>query len=154
MTAHILPKTNPEKRTLNKQTSRKYSYLHRVTESELDFLGHVNNKTYLAWMEMVAWEHAKAVGISHELQKQLNRIMAVYENCMQYKASCYLGDELEISTWIGEPQGCCLRPRYFEIVRLKDHKTVFTATATYVCIDMQTHKPRRIPPEFSVPYFA
>jgi len=101
---------------------------------------------------MVAWEHAKSVGISHELQKQLNRIMAVYENCMQYKASCYLGDRLEIKTWIGEQEGCCLRKRFFEITRLQDEKIVFEATATYVCIDLQQHKPKRIPAEFTTPY--
>lgn len=131
-----------------------FTVKHTVNEAELDFLGHVNNKTYLAWMERVAWEHAKSVGISHAMQKKLNRIMAVYENTMQYRASCYLGDRLEIKTWIGKPQGCCLRPRYFEIRRLDDDKVVFTAKATYVCIDMQQHKPRRIPEEFTAPYFA
>lgn len=130
-----------------------FTFQHQVQADELDFLGHVNNKTYLAWMEMVAWEHAKAVGISYDLQKQLNRIMAVYENHMQYKASCYLGDVLQIKTWIGKPQGCCLRARLFEIVRLADNKTVFTAKATYVCIDLKNHKPKPIPKEFTDPYF-
>ncbi len=129
-----------------------FSYVHQVTEDELDFLGHVNNKNYLTWMEIVAWKHAKSVGITHKIQKQLNRIMAVYENCMQYKASCYLGDRLEIKTWIGEQEGCCLRKRFFEITRLQDQKIVFEATATYVCIDLVKHKARRIPPEFIAPY--
>jgi acyl-CoA thioester hydrolase len=130
-----------------------FIYPHTVTEDELDFLGHVNNKTYLAWMEKVAWAHAKSVGISHEKQRELNRIMAVYENCMQYLASCYLGDELLIATWIGETKGYCLRDRGFQIVRKSDEKTVFTATTTYVCIDLQNHKPKRIPKAFIEPYF-
>lgn len=129
-----------------------FIFEHTVTQDELDFLGHVNNKSYLAWMEMVAWEHAKSVGINQGLQKKLNRILAVYENCMQYQASCYLGDELMIATWIGEQQGCCRRKRHFQIIRKLDGKTVFTAEATYVCIDLMEHKPKRIPQEFIKPY--
>ncbi|MEA3405114.1 MAG: acyl-CoA thioesterase [Pseudomonadota bacterium] len=129
-----------------------FIYQHTVTQDELDFLGHVNNKTYLAWMEQVAWEHSKSVGITHDTQKQLNRIMAVYENTMKYHASCYLGDELLVGAWIGEQKGCCLRERHFQIIRKSDQKTVFTATVTYVCIDLTRHKPKPIPKAFIDPY--
>lgn len=135
------------------KTSKKFCYSHTVTQDELDFLGHVNNKTYLHWMEMVAWEHAKSVGISHELQRKLNRIMAVYDNYMQYHASCYLNDELQILTWIETPIDCCRRKRFFEVIRKTDNKKVFSATSTYVCIDLKSHKARRVPKEFSLPYF-
>ena len=65
---------------INWQYPNPFIYEHTVVENELDFLGHVNNKTYLNWMEQVAWAHAKSVGITHEKQRELNRIMAVYEN--------------------------------------------------------------------------
>lgn len=129
-----------------------FVFPHQVTRDELDFLGHVNNKSYLGWIEKVAWEHAKSVGIDHELQKRLNRIMAVHENCMHYHASCYLDDELLIATWVGERIGCCRRKRYFQIIRPNDGKTVFSAEATYVCIDLKQHQPKRIPDEFIEPY--
>ncbi|WP_040728136.1 thioesterase family protein [Thiomicrorhabdus sp. Kp2] len=138
--------------SLNWQYPKPFIFQHTVQQGDLDFLGHVNNKSYLAWMENVAWQHAKSVGISHEKQRELNRIMAVYENCMQYLASCYLGDKLLIATWVGEQQGYCLRKRYFQIIRESDLKTVFTAQATYVCIDLTDHKPKKIPAEFIKPY--
>ncbi|MDX1351909.1 MAG: acyl-CoA thioesterase [Thiomicrorhabdus sp.] len=137
---------------LNWQYPDPFIFNYTVTDDDLDFLGHVNNKSYLAWMEQVAWQHAKSVGITHEKQRQLNRIMAVYENCMQYHASCYLGDELLIATWVGKQKGCCLRQRHFQIIRQSDQKTVFTAQATYVCIDLTDHKPKKIPKEFIQPY--
>ncbi len=140
------------KRQPNWQSPQPFIHPHTVQDDELDFLQHVNNKTYLSWMEQVAWEHAKSVGISHEKQRELNRIMAVYENTMKYHAGCYLGDELLIGTWIGQQKGRCLRERHFQIIRQSDHKTVFTATATYVCIDLTTHKPKPIPKAFITPY--
>jgi len=130
-----------------------YSENYTVNTSDLDFLGHVNNKSYLDWMEKVAWHHAQSVGIDKPLQQQLNRILAVYEHHMHYLGSCYAGDELELRTWIGKQLGCCQRERCFEFVRIKDNKTVFKANSVYVCITLDTHRPKRIPKEFIAPYF-
>jgi len=139
---------------LNSINSKPFIFEHTVQRNELDFLGHVNNKTYLAWMEMVAWKHAQSVGISHDMQTQLNRILAVYENRMQYHAGCYLNDELAIKTWVEPRQGCCKRPRHFEITRKNDQKVVFSATVIYVCISLDNHKPHPVPNEFIEPYFS
>lgn len=132
---------------------KSFNEIYTVKESDLDFLGHVNNKAYLDWMEKVAWHHAQSVGIDKPLQKQLNRILAVYEHKMQYRASCYLGDELSLTTWIGKQIGCCQRERFFEFVRMADGKTVFQAQSLYVCITLDTHKPKKIPKEFIQPYY-
>lgn len=125
-----------------------YSEIYRVQESDLDFLGHVNNKSYLDWMEKIAWAHAQSVGISHDMQKSLNRILAVYEHHMHYLGSCYAGDEIQLTTWVGEQLGCCRRERFYEFVRLKDNKTVFKAESVYVCISLDKHRPKKIPDEF------
>lgn len=125
-----------------------YSEIYTVQEADLDFLGHVNNKSYLDWMEKIAWAHAQSVGISYALQKRLNRILAVYEHRMQYQASCYQGDRIALKTWIGKQIGCCQRERFFEFVRLADNKTVFNAESVYVCISLDTHRPKRMPKAF------
>lgn len=130
-----------------------YSEIYTVKTTDLDFLGHANNKSYLDWMEQIAWHHAQSVGIDKPLQKQLNRILAVHQHSMHYLASCYAGDEIELSTWIGKQIGCCQRERFFEFVRLTDHKTVFKAQSIYVCITLDTHRPKKIPQAFIHPYF-
>jgi len=130
-----------------------YCEIYRVQASDLDFLGHVNNKAYLSWMEQVAWHHAQAVGINQELQRKLNRILAVHEHHMQYQASCYEHDEIELKTWVGQQIGCCQRERFFEFRRLKDQKIVFSAQSLYVCISLDNHKARRIPTAFIDPYW-
>lgn len=129
-----------------------YSEIYSVQAADLDFLGHVNNKTYLDWMEKIAWRHAQSVGIDKPLQQQLNRILAVKEHQMQYLASCYLHDVIELKTWVGKQLGCCQRQRFFEFTRQTDHTLVFSAQSTYVCITLDQHRPRRIPAEFISPY--
>ena len=129
-----------------------YSEIYTVQETDLDFLRHVNNKSYLDWMEKIAWAHAQSVGINTDMQKRLNRILAVYQHQMQYLASCYAGEEIELRTWIGKQIGCCQRERFFEFVRLADNKTVFKAESIYVCISLNTHKPKKIPAEYTELY--
>ena len=86
-------------------TAKVFCQSYVVQAKDLDFLGHANNKSYLDWMEQVAWAHAQSVGISQTLQRRLNRILAVYEHQMQYRASCYEGDEIELRTWVGKTLG-------------------------------------------------
>jgi acyl-CoA thioester hydrolase len=129
-----------------------YQQIYTVHADDLDFLGHVNNKCYLDWMEKIAWAHAQSVGISQTLQRRLNRILAVSEHHLNYQASCYEGDCLTLKTWVGNQVGCCQRERYFEFVREHDQTTVFSARSLYVCISIDQHKARRIPKEFIDPY--
>ncbi|WP_019896126.1 acyl-CoA thioesterase [Hydrogenovibrio halophilus] len=130
----------------------RFSQRHRVATEELDFLGHVNNKQYLSWMETVAWAHANAVGIDADTQKTLNRIMVVHEHRMRYLKECRKNDGLILHTWLGKPIGCCRRERHFAFVRETDGQCVFEATSVYVCIDLTQHRPRPIPAGFIVPY--
>ncbi|QKI88830.1 acyl-CoA thioesterase [Thiomicrorhabdus xiamenensis] len=130
-----------------------YSEIYTVQKSDLDFLGHVNNKSYLDWMEKLAWSHAVSVGIDKPLQRKLNRILAIYEHQMRYLASSYEGDRIALKTWVGKRIGCCQRERFFEFVRLSDNKTVFEANSIYVCITLDSHRPKKIPQEFIDPYF-
>lgn len=137
---------------MNWQYPHPFIHAHTVQVDELDFLEHVNNKTYMAWMEQVAWLHSQSVGINHKTQKELNRIMVIKEHRMSYLAGCYLGDELLIGTWLGEQKGACLRERNYQIIRAADGLSVFTATSEFVCVDLKTLRPKRIPNAFIEPY--
>jgi acyl-CoA thioester hydrolase len=134
------------------QSNARFSQRHRVCAEELDFLGHVNNKQYLTWMERVAWAHANSVGINEATQKACNRILIVHEHTMRFHKECLANDSLILKTWLGQQLGACRRRRHFAFVRTHDDQTVFTATTVYVCIDRQTHRPKPIPDEFIQPY--
>lgn len=140
------------KRQPNWQSPHPFIHAHTVQLDELDFLQHVNNKSYLTWMEQVAWLHSQSVGINHETQKELNRIMVIKEHRMSYHAGGYLGDELLIGTWLGEQKGACLRERHYQIIRVSDGLTLFTATSEFVCVDLKTLRPKPIPKAFIEPY--
>ncbi|KUJ71901.1 thioesterase family protein [Thiomicrospira sp. WB1] len=131
-----------------------FSQPHQVKRDELDFLGHVNNKQYLTWMETLAWAHANAVGINEATQNACNRILIVHEHTMRFHKECLPNNSLILKTWLGQQLGACRRQRHFAFVRTRDDQTVFTATTVYVCIDRLTHRPKPIPNEFIQPYQA
>lgn len=121
---------------------------HIVTEDEIDFLDHVNNQVYLDWMIKISWQHSLAVGIDHDLQQQLGKIMVVKQHELNYHAPAYQNDKLIISTWIGEPEGCCTRKRYYQIIRESDQRKIFSGHTVWVCMDLATKKASQIPSEF------
>lgn len=125
---------------------------HTVTEDEIDFLDHVNNKVYLNWMEHISWQHSLAVGIDESVQRQVGKIMVVRQHELNYRAACHLGDELLIGTWVGEQIGCCQRRRYYQVFRLSDGKEVFFGHTQWACMNLKTHQACKIPPEFITPY--
>ena len=59
------------------------------------------------------------------------------------------GDEIEVATW-PVYNDCRLRiDRRFQIQRKSDGETLLRALLHYVCIDLQTGKAKRMPPEFT-----
>lgn len=128
-------------------------FIHRrvAQAAEIDGYGHVNNAVYVAWLDECAWAHSISHGIGPELCRKLNRGMAVWRTQVHYLRSALEGDEIEIGTWPVRNDNKLRIERRFQIRRARDGETLVRALIHYVCIDLQTGKARRMPPEF-VPY--
>jgi acyl-CoA thioester hydrolase len=125
---------------------------HTVLTPEIDHLNHVNNKVYLEWMEKVSWAHSLAVGIDMALMEQLGKVMVIRQHELNYRAGCYLEDELLIGTWVSAPLSPRRRKRHYQIIRKSDAKTVFTGHTLWICMDLKTHKSCNMPSEFIEAY--
>lgn len=125
---------------------------HTVNKDEIDHLNHVNNKVYLEWMEHISWQHSLSVGITMDVMRDLGKVMVIGQHELNYHAGCYLGDELEIGTWVTPPQSPRRRTRYYQIIRKSDGKTVFTGHTQWVCMDLETHKSTTMPELFITAY--
>lgn len=121
---------------------------HTVSEEDLDFLQHVNNKKYLNWIEWISWQHSLSVGIDQALQQKVGKIMVVKQHELNYHAGCFLDDELLIGTWVGEQIGCCQRKRFYQIFRKSDERLVFSGHTLWACMDLKTYRASAIPDEF------
>ena len=117
---------------------------------DVDHFGHVNNAVYLRWLETAAWAHSASVGLPPEvLAGELRRGMAVRRSEVDYLRAAYAGDRLSVGTWLVRADR--LRAlRRFQIVR--GVGTLIRADLDYVCINLDTGAPTRMPPIMSERY--
>lgn len=119
-----------------------------VQPEDIDGLGHANNAVYVSWLERCAWRHSQSLGLDLAEYRRLDRAMAVLRHEIDYLASAYEGDQLQLATWIVESDQRLKMTRHFELKRPADDLTLLRAQTTFVCIELSTGKPKRMPAEF------
>lgn len=119
-----------------------------VSADDIDGLGHANNAVYVSWLERCAWRHSQSLGLDLTEYRRLDRAMAVVRHEIDYLASAYEGDALQLATWIIESDQRLKMTRHFQLVRPSDACTLLRARTTFVCIELSTGKPKRMPVEF------
>jgi acyl-CoA thioester hydrolase len=123
-----------------------------VAADDIDGLGHANNAVYVTWLERSAWSHSQSLGLGLDEFRRLDRAMAVLRHEIDYLASAYLGDHLQLATWIVESDNRLKVSRAFQLIRPGDGATLLRARTTFVCIELSSGKPKRMPLEFVQTY--
>jgi len=119
----------------------------RVSASAIDRMNHVNNATYLTWLEKAAWEHTAALDLDWQVHQQLNRSFVAHRTELDYLAAAFLEDELEVATWVVGNDGRLTLERGYQIYRPSDGVTIMRAKTRWVCVEIDTGKPKRMPKE-------
>ena len=125
-----------------------------VAADDIDGLGHANNAVYVSWLERSAWRHSQFLGLDLAEYRRLDRAMAVLRHEIDYLASAYEGQQLQMATWIVESDQRLKMDRCFQLIRPADGVTLLRAKTTFVCIELSSGKPKRIPAEFVEGYGA
>jgi acyl-CoA thioester hydrolase len=120
----------------------------QVSSEDIDGLGHANNAVYVSWLERCAWRHSQFLGLDLAEYRRLDRAMAVRRHEIDYLASAYEDQELQMATWIVESDQRLKMDRRFQLIRPADGATLLRAKTTFVCIELSTGKPKRMPVEF------
>lgn len=126
-------------------------HVHRAvaTTDDIDGYGHVNNAVYVRWLDRCAWSHSAALGLPADDCVRDRRGMAVWRTQLNYLAPAFEGDRLDVGTWIVGSDGRLRVARRFQILRPADGRTLLRALIQYVCIDLDSGRPRRMPPSFA-----
>jgi acyl-CoA thioester hydrolase len=119
-----------------------------VQAEDIDGLGHANNAVYVSWLERCAWRHSQFLGLDLVEYRRLDRAMAVLRHEIDYLASAYAGQQLQMATWIVESDQRLKMTRRFQLWRPADASTLLRAKTTFVCIEISSGKPKRMPVEF------
>ncbi len=115
-----------------------------VNSDDIDPMGHVHNLRYLRWAEDAAIQHSTYQGWDLERYQSLNGAWVAREHRVQYQKPAFLGDRLDVLTWIANFRKIRSLRKY-RIMRQNDVLVVGQTDWTYV--GMSTGSPRRVPAE-------
>ena len=80
--------------------------------------------------------------------------MAVIKTRMSYLAATYAGDHLWVGDWLTHNDQRLRATRKFQIIREADQLCVMRAEIDYVCINISSGRPRRMPKDFAAAFVA
>ena len=123
-----------------------------VRATDIDGLNHTNNVVYVDWCQRAAWAHSEALGLNLNAYRDLNRAMVITHSEFDYLRASQEGDEVMAATWIVDWDQKLTMARHFQIVRVADSVTLLRARMRFVCVELTSGRPRRLPPEFIAGY--
>ncbi|MFK7953158.1 MAG: acyl-CoA thioesterase [Ekhidna sp.] len=126
---------------------KSFSKTIRVSPEHLDWNSHVNNITYLQWAVDLSREHWLSE-VSEEIAN--NNFWVVRSHHIEYKKQAFLGDELQIKTFVESVKGP-LSERIVEIRR--DETLIAEVNSSWCFIDLVTQKLKRVPEDIQELFF-
>jgi acyl-CoA thioester hydrolase len=124
-----------------------FSIRKQVGWRDVDMMWHVNNATYLAYIEDVGTQVCEAHGWPMQRMMEEGFGIVARQHRIEYRQPARLGDELEIATWYSDEQRTSAL-RHYTIRRLGDGSLLAQARTRWVWVDMKTGRPIRIPGHF------
>ena len=114
-----------------------------ILAADIDELGHVNNVTYVRWIQEVATAHWQAAAPADD-QKVLAWVVIRHE--IDYKRPAFLHDQVIARTWVGTASRHRFE-RHTELLRARDRKLLARARTIWCPINKQTGKLTGVSPE-------
>ncbi len=108
-----------------------------IEPSDIDQLRHVNNVTYLRWVQDVAVAHWQSVAPAAD-QARLRWVVVRHE--IDYKQAAYLNDGIIARTWVGTASRIRFE-RHTELLRARDRTVLARARTVWCPLDVHTGKP-------------
>jgi acyl-CoA thioester hydrolase len=117
-----------------------------VSSDDIDMLGHASNISFVRWIQDVAMEHSRAMGLGLAEYQGIGAVFVVRRHEVDYLRPARLGEEIELRTWVGLTRAASCE-RHTEIARVTEGEILAEAVTTWAFVDAQTGRPTRIPPD-------
>ena len=108
-----------------------------IEPSDIDQMGHVNNVSYLRWVQDVAVAHWQSVAPAAD---QASLLWVVLRHEIDYKQAAYLNDSIIARTWVGTASRLRFE-RHTELLRASDRSVLARARTVWCPLDAQSGKP-------------
>lgn len=120
-----------------------FEYPITILPIDIDEQEHVNNISYLKWVQEVAIAHWTAVSSKEQRERYL---WVVSRHEIDYLKQAYIGSKLIAKTWVTEPQGA-KSDRFVDIIDMNTNTTIAKVKTTWYLLDFKTKRAKRIDAE-------
>lgn len=114
---------------------------------DIDTAQHVNNATYLNYMEECGIQAARSFGWSMARMQQEGFAIVARQHRVEYRQQAALGDEIAVSTYLSNLRRASAT-RHYRITRVGDGLLIAQAQSLWVFVNLNTGAIMRLPPEF------
>lgn len=109
-----------------------------VEESDIDFMGHVNNASYLRWVQDAVIDHWRAIAPSDAVAQHL---WVALKHEITYRKPTFLGDEVFATVLLEKVQGA---RAFYQTVIKRGEDVLAEVKSSWCCIDASTLRPARL----------
>jgi acyl-CoA thioester hydrolase len=124
-----------------------FRHRRRVEWRDLDSAGHVNNATYLSYIEDCGLQAVASHGWPLARMEAEGLAIVARRHRIEYQQPALLDEELSLTTWLSDARDATF-VRSTLLTRPFDGTLIARARTTHVCVNLETGKPIDIPSAF------
>ena len=115
---------------------------HRVSigidPADIDFMGHVNNASYLKWVQEAVIDHWRALAPAEAVAEHL---WVALKHEITYRKPTFLNDDVIATVLLEKVQGA---RAFYETVIKRGEEVLAEVKSSWCCLDAATMRPSRI----------
>ena len=109
-----------------------------VMPADIDFMGHVNNASYLKWVQDAVIDHWRSIAPSDAVAQHL---WVALKHEITYRRPTFLGDDVIATVLLEKFHGT---RAFYETVIRRGEEVLAEVKSSWCCIDAETLRPARL----------
>ncbi|WP_068092408.1 acyl-CoA thioesterase [Novosphingobium rosa] len=118
--------------------SAPYRFAVAIDPSDIDFMGHVNNASYLKWVQEAVISHWRGIAPAEEIARHL---WVALKHEITYRKPAFINDDIIATVILKKVFGA--RAFYQTIIR-RGEDVLAEVTSSWCCLDAETRRPARL----------
>jgi acyl-CoA thioester hydrolase len=119
----------------------------RILPEDIDFMGHVNNSRYLAWVQDAVLEHWRNLAPPEAVAQ---RAWVALKHEITYRKPAFLEDKVVANVVLESIHGA---RAFYETVIRRGEEVLAEVKSSWCCIDAETLRPARIGADIAAYFF-
>lgn len=126
---------------MNLSQPPRHDYPIGITPGDIDFMGHVNNASYLTWVQDAVTAHWRHLAPPQEVARLL---WVALKHEITYRKPAFIDDNVIASVVVEKVQGASA---FYDTIIKRGEEVLATVKSRWCCLDADTLRPARIAEE-------